>query len=115
AGRNARHPCVPHTTHGGDVQTTRPLWEQYARAKPWVLKGADQFRPGPPPALSSAEWARDYNEVKSLGGTKSTARTPEQTEAVTFWENGNFGPARQAAARELSIKKEKPPAECAPR
>ena len=91
----------------------RPLWEQYARAKPWVLKSADQFRPGPPPALSSAEWARDYNEVKSLGGTKSTARTAEQTEAVRFWENVNFGPAWQAAARELAMKKELPLAECA--
>ena len=103
----------PHTTPGAYVPTTLPLWEQYARAKPWVLKSADQFRPGPPPALSSAEWARDYNQVKSLGGTKSTARTPEQTEAVTFWENVNFGPAWQAAARELSTNKEMPLAECA--
>ena len=89
------------------------LWEQYARAKPWVLKSADQFRPGPPPALSSAEWARDYNEVKSLGGAKSTARTPQQTEAVTFWGNVNFGGAWQGAARELSIKKPLPLAESA--
>jgi hypothetical protein len=112
-GTSAPDTYRPHTTPGAYVPTTLPLWEQYARAKPWVLKSADQFRPGPPPALSSAEWARDYNEVKSLGGTKSTARTPEQTEAVTFWENVNFGPAWQAAARELSINKEMPLAECA--
>jgi len=112
-GTSAPDTYRPHTTPGAYVPTTLPLWEQYARAKPWVLKSADQFRPGPPPALSSAEWARDYNEVKSLGGTKSTARTPEQTEAVTFWENVNFGPAWQAAARELSTNKEMPLAECA--
>jgi hypothetical protein len=112
-GTNTPDTYRPHTTPGAYVPTTPPLWEQYARAKPWVLKSADQFRPGPPPALSSAEWARDYNEVKSLGGTKSTARTPEQSEAVTFWDNVNFGPAWQAAARELSIKKELPLAECA--
>jgi hypothetical protein len=112
-GTSAPDTYRPRTTPGAYVPTTLPLWEQYARAKPWVLKSADQFRPGPPPALSSAEWARDYNEVKSLGGTKSTARTPEQTEAVTFWENVNFGPAWQAAARELSINKEMPLAECA--
>ena len=113
-GTSAPDTYRPHTIPGAYVPTTLPLWEQYARAKPWVLKSADQFRPGPPPALSSAEWARDYNEVKSLGGTKSTARTPEQTEAVTFWENVNFGPAWQAAARELSINsKEMPLAECA--
>jgi hypothetical protein len=112
-GTNVADTYRPHTTPGAYITTALPLWEQYARAKPWVLKSADQFRPGPPPALSSAEWARDYNEVKSLGGTKSTARTREQTEAVTFWENVNFGPAWQAAARELSIQKELPLAECA--
>jgi hypothetical protein len=28
-----------------------------------VLKNADQFRPGLPPALLGAKWAGDYNEV----------------------------------------------------
>jgi hypothetical protein len=112
-GTNAPATYRPHAAPGAYVPTTTPMWEQYARAKPWVLKSADQFRPGPPPALSSAEWARDYNEVKSLGGTSSTARTPEQTEAVKFWGNGNFGPSWQAAARALSIKKQLPLAECA--
>ncbi|MBR1215580.1 vanadium-dependent haloperoxidase [Bradyrhizobium sp. JYMT SZCCT0180] len=112
-GTNAPDAYRPHAAPGAYVPTSLPAWEQYARAKPWVLNGADQFRPGPPPTLSSAEWARDYNEVKSLGGTKSTARTPEQTEAVTFWGNVNFGPALQAAARELAKTKEMPLAECA--
>src|SRR5215510_2475882 len=112
-GTNAPDTYRPHAAPGAYVPTTTPLWEQYARAKPWVLTRADQFRPGPPPALSSPEWARDYNEVKSLGGAKSMARTAEQTEAVKFWENINFGPAWQAAARELAMKQEMPLAECA--
>jgi hypothetical protein len=112
-GTNAPDTYRPHTTPGAYVPTTPPVWEQYARATPWVLTSADQFRPGPPPALSSAEWAHAYNEVKSLGGTKSTARTPEQTEAVTFWENVNFGPSWEAAARELSVKQGLPLAQSA--
>jgi hypothetical protein len=112
-GTNEPDTYRPHTTPGAYVPTALPLWEQYARAKPWVLKSAEQFRPGPPPTLSSPEWARDYNEVKNLGGTKSTARTPAQTEAVIFWGNVNFGPAWQTAARELAIKKEMPLADCA--
>jgi hypothetical protein len=55
--------------------------------------------------LSSALYARDYNETKNLGGTKSTARTPEQTEAVKFWTQANLGPSWQAAARQLSAAK----------
>jgi hypothetical protein len=87
------------------VPTTPPLFAQYARAKPWVLTSADQFRPGPPPQLSSALYARDYNETKNLGGAKSTVRTPAQTETVKFWTQANIGPAWQAAARQLSAAK----------
>src|SRR5262245_38567541 len=46
----------------------------------------DQFRPVPPPALTSATWARDYNEIKAVGGRISTQRTPEQTAIAKFWE-----------------------------
>ncbi len=44
--------------------------------------------------------------MKALGGTKSTARTADQTDAVTFWRNANFGPSWQAAARQLATSKE---------
>src|SRR4029453_1090123 len=54
--------------------------------KPWLLDRADQFRPGPPPTLTSAVWARDYNETKELGGKNSTRRTAEQTAIARFWE-----------------------------
>jgi hypothetical protein len=112
-GTNAPDTYRPFASPGVYVPTTTPVFEHYARAKPWMLAKADQFRPGPPPPLASADWARDYNEVKSLGGTKSTTRTPEQTEAVQFWRNANFGQSWQAAARHLSISKELGLAECA--
>jgi hypothetical protein len=112
-GTNTPETYRPHAAPGAYVPTTAPASAQYASAKPWVIRSADQFRPGPPPALSSVEWARDYNEVKSLGGTKSTARTPEQTEAVRFWGNINFGGSWQAAAGELASKREMSLADCA--
>jgi hypothetical protein len=104
-GTSAPDTYRPLTSPGVWVPTTPPLFEPYARAKPWVLKSADQFRPAPPPLLSSALYARDYNETKHLGGTKSTARTPEQTEAVKFWTQVNIAPAWEAAARQLSAAK----------
>jgi hypothetical protein len=90
-GTNVPDTYRPHAAPGAHVPTALPASEQYARAKPWVIKSADQFRPGPPPALSSAEWARDYNEVKSLGGTKSTTRTPEQTDADGLFGSPGIG------------------------
>ena len=50
-GTDAPDTYRPHTTPGAYVSTQPPVFEQYARAKPWVLKSVDQFRPGPPPAL----------------------------------------------------------------
>src|ERR1043165_3614127 len=50
-----------------------------------MLESPDQFRPGPPPDLSSDEWATEYNEVRLYGGSNSTLRTPEQTNIARFW------------------------------
>lgn len=95
----------PVTAPGAWIPTTPPLFAEYARAKPWVFARADQFRPGPPPALASAVYARDYNETKEVGGAKSTRRTPQQTEAVKFWTQPNLGSVWFEAARQLSAAK----------
>jgi hypothetical protein len=50
------------------------------------MASAAQFRPAPPPALTSEAWVRDYNEVKAFGGKDSTKRSAEQTEIARFWE-----------------------------
>lgn len=76
----------PMTSPGVYVPTALPAAPQWAQRKPWVMARADQFRPGPPPDLKSALWARDYNEIKALGARNSTSRTPEQTESARFWE-----------------------------
>jgi len=88
AGDGAAVPDVyrPLTSAGVYVPTTLPAAPQWAQRKPWVMTRADQFRPGPPPDLTSALWARDYNEIKSLGAKNSSSRTPEQTEIARFWE-----------------------------
>jgi hypothetical protein len=92
----------PVTTAGVWIPTTPPLTAQFARAKPWAFDRADQFRPPPPPALASAEYARDFNETKSLGGLQSTQRTREQGDIVKFWSQSNLGLAWYQAARQLA-------------
>ena len=92
----------PVTTPGVWVPTAPPLFPEYARARGWVITSADQFRPGPPPALTSALYARDYNETKEMGAAKSTKRTLQQSDAVRFWAQTNFGPSWNQAAREIS-------------
>ena len=62
-----------------------PLVPWMSKLRPFILESPDQFRPGPPPDLSSSEWAEQYNEVLTYGHRDSLARTPEQTTAARFW------------------------------
>ena len=97
----------PFTSPGVWVPTAPPLSPEYARAKLWGTVGNSHYRPGPPPALESAQWARDYNEVRQLGGRASKARTPEQTEAVRFWTQPALGSAADQVARQV-VEMKKP-------
>jgi len=56
-----------------------------AHVQPFGLISPSQFRAEPPPLLTSDTWARDYNEVKSLGVANGSSRTPEQTDIGRFW------------------------------
>jgi hypothetical protein len=87
---------VPYTigNQPGDWQPTPPAFAQtpatpqWPYVTPFALTSGDQFRPGPPPALTSADYTAAYQEVKALGGNGTTTpstRTPEQTEIALFW------------------------------
>jgi hypothetical protein len=102
----------PITAPGAWVPTTPPLTAQYARAKPWGFERADRFRPGPPPTLSSAVYARDYNETKTFGGMRSTQRSAAQADAVKFWSQANLPSSWFQAARQLAVSRNMNLADC---
>ena len=68
-----------------------PAWDDVV---PFGLRSADQFRPPPPPALDSAEYAEAVDEVMRLGAYDSELRTADQTEIAVFWADsgGTFTP-----------------------
>jgi PAP2 superfamily len=61
----------------------------FATLKPFVIHDPSDFGTPGPPALTSAAYARDLNEVKAVGSATatSTARTPDQTEAAIWWDD----------------------------
>ena len=61
---------------------------QFAYMTTWALNSPSQFRPSGPPALTSDQYAADFNEVKEIGSINSSTRTADQTEIAVFW-NGN--------------------------
>ena len=61
---------------------------QFATMTPWVLTRPSQFRPAPPPALASADYAADYNETRLWGGATGSLRQPDDADVARFW-SGN--------------------------
>jgi hypothetical protein len=75
----------PKTKPGAYIPTPITVGWQFATMMPFALASPSQFRAKPPPSLKSADWARDYNEIKELGAKNSTKRTARQTEDARFW------------------------------
>jgi hypothetical protein len=55
------------------------------QVRPFILRGADQFRPDAPPSLSSTKWVNAFNAIKRYGAATGSARTPDQTAVALFW------------------------------
>jgi hypothetical protein len=68
---------------------TQPQFTHWSHVTPFALKQANQFRPGPPPALTSDTYSDAFNQVKSLGIMNSTTATPDQMLIGQFW-NGTI-------------------------
>jgi hypothetical protein len=83
-GSGAAGEWMPLAGPGGVPLCDPTPW--VANAKPFVLNSPSQFRTAGPYKLTSAEWAADFNEVKSLGAVDSTTRTADQTHAAAFWQ-----------------------------
>lgn len=84
-------------TDPGDWRPTPPAnapgaLPHWGAVTPFLMTSGDQFRPGPPPALDSAEYAAAYNEVKAIGSLGSLTRTADQTASALFWDAANGAP-----------------------
>jgi len=66
---------TPNVFQNSNVSSMRPFLFD---------SGTDKDAP-PPPALDSDAYRANLDEVRRLGGAKSTERTPVQTEAAFFW------------------------------
>ena len=84
-GSDAPDAYRPKTRPGVYVPTPITASSMWPNVKPLAMTSPSQFRPAPPIALKSDEWAADYNEIKSLGGKSGSKRTPRQTEDGHFW------------------------------
>ena len=72
--------------------------------RPFMLRNSHQFLPHGPEAMTSDQYTKDFNEVKSVGALNSTTRTAPQTETALFISAIATGPY-QASMRDLVTRR----------
>jgi hypothetical protein len=107
-GRNA---TVPYEAAPGPgvwrptPPTNTPFFAPWlGQVDPLLIDSPTQFRPGPPPGLTSDEYTTDFAEVKAFGSKLGSLRTDKQTETALFFSDTGIGPF-QAALRDLTARR----------
>ena len=91
---------VPAAVEAGDWSPTPPGFVGFGTAwiggvRPLALDSYDRFDPGAPPAIDSALYVEEYNEVKAYGEFESAVRTEEQTDWALFFSDAGIGPMQE--------------------
>ena len=73
----------------GDYQFVPPFdfvfMPDFGDAEPFGIESGTQFRAGPPPDLSSSEYASAYDEVKAFGALYHSSRSEDQSHEAAWW------------------------------
>src|SRR6266567_5163498 len=80
-----------------------PVFTTWGSITPFALRSGRQFRPAPPPPITSAAYARALNQVKSLGQDSSTTRTADQATLARFWGAAPIWNAWNEIAQRLAV------------
>jgi hypothetical protein len=99
------------TLPDGTAATT-PQTPWVGAMRPFLIRRADQFLPGAPPALTSALYAKDLNETEAYGSATSSVRTADQTQVALFW-SANINTVYNATMRTVVTDKGMGPTQAA--
>jgi hypothetical protein len=83
------------------TQTFLAPW--LSEVHPFTLNSTDQFDPGPPLVLSSAQYGIELNEVQSKGSASSVTRTAAETQTARFFFDTAVVPL-QGGLRDLASR-----------
>jgi membrane-associated phospholipid phosphatase len=90
-GSGMKPPAYSFGSRPGEYQSTppnfppQPQFTEWPDVMPFALERANQFRPGPPPSLTSDAYTDAFNEVKAFGVLNGTASSPDQALTGKFW------------------------------
>ncbi len=93
-GATTEVPYVPSAAPGQWQRTPPffrpPLTPHWRYLEPFCVDHIEDFVPGPPPPLDSADYAAAVNEVKAIGAKNSRVRTAEQSQIAVFWSDFSY-------------------------
>ena len=72
--------------------------------RPFGIANAAAFVPGPPPALTSTDYAKNFNEVKRVGSKTSTDRPQDRTNVARFYAASSPAYVFNLAARQVAVE-----------
>ncbi len=86
---------VPPATEPGDWSPTPLAFIPFGSAwiggvDPLALDSYDRFDPGPPPAINSATYLEEFNEVMAYGKSDSTVRSDAQSQTALFFSDAGI-------------------------
>ena len=82
-----------------------PVFTNWGSITPFVLDNGRQFRPAPPPPITSVAYAHALNQVKSLGQDSSTTRTADETALAKFWGAAPIWNVWNEIAQKLAVSR----------
>jgi hypothetical protein len=88
---------TPSCPAGGGVFAA---WKNVA---PFGVQSAADFLLEPPPAITSSQYAKDYDEVKRVGSKFSAERPADRSDVADFYAASSPGMLFNSAARQLSV------------
>ncbi|MEO6549931.1 MAG: phosphatase PAP2 family protein [Ferruginibacter sp.] len=91
-GASTAQYAIVQGTMPGQYQSTPPFaatgfasFPGWGKVVPFSLSTPSQFRPAAPYAINSPQYAKDLNEIKTMGVATGSTRTQDQTQLGVFW------------------------------
>jgi hypothetical protein len=77
---------------------------QWQNITPFGVPSASAFLLDPPPALTSNEYAKAYNEVMTVGSVNSTQRPPDRADVAVFYAASSPTQVFSQAAQQVALQ-----------
>jgi len=84
---------------------------QWQNITPFGIPSASDFLLGPPPALTSNEYTKAYNEVMTVGSIDSTERPPDRANVALFYAASSPTQVFNQAAEQVAQEQGSSPSE----